>query len=96
MLCIFRACTDEGYEGYDGELIYSLDKGKKRVRPKKDEETDVTYINDRNKVFNRKLVRYFDKYTKECVLFRCRGVRVGLRVGLTGRIRANFERGTAL
>ena len=42
-----------------------MDKGKKRNRPKKDEETDVTYINDRNKVFNRKLVRYFDKYTKE-------------------------------
>lgn len=47
----------------------SMDKGKKRNRPKKDEETDVTYINDRNKVFNKKLVRYFDKYTKECVFF---------------------------
>ena len=46
-------------------LTFSMDKGKKRNRPKKDEETDVTYINDRNKVFNRILVRYFDKYTKE-------------------------------
>ena len=54
----------------------SMDKGKKRNRPKKDEETDVTYINDRNKVFNRKLVRYFDKYTKEYVFLLSDGLSV--------------------
>lgn len=36
-------------------------KRKKRV----EEETEVNYINDRNKVFNKKVARYYDKYTKE-------------------------------
>lgn len=35
-----------------------------RVKPIK-EEDDVTYINDRNAHFNRKISRAFDKYTKE-------------------------------
>jgi hypothetical protein len=30
-----------------------------------DDEGDVTYINDANKVFNKKINRYYDKYTKE-------------------------------
>ncbi|CDZ97174.1 Cyclin D-interacting protein GCIP [Phaffia rhodozyma] len=30
-----------------------------------DEDGDVTYINDANKVFNKKINRYYDKYTKE-------------------------------
>lgn len=32
-----------------------------------DDGEDVTYINDANKVFNRKINRYFDKYTQESV-----------------------------
>jgi hypothetical protein len=32
-----------------------------------DDGGDVTYINDANKVFNRKINRYFDKYTQESV-----------------------------
>ncbi|KAJ9073498.1 Pre-mRNA-splicing factor SYF2 [Entomophthora muscae] len=35
-----------------------------KTRPVK-EEDDVTYINDRNAHFNRKISRAFDKYTKE-------------------------------
>lgn len=45
-------------------LIFSL-AGTGRKRNKQDQDTDVTYINKRNKVFNKKVSRYFDKYTKE-------------------------------
>ena len=41
---------------------------KPKRKKKEDEDGDVTYINDRNKVFNKKIARYFDKYTTECVL----------------------------
>lgn len=34
-----------------------------------DDDGDVTYINDANKVFNKKINRYFDKYTAEYVCF---------------------------
>lgn len=44
----------------------SMDKGKRKK--KVEEDGEVTYINDRNKVFNKKIGRYFDKYTKEWVL----------------------------
>ncbi|OCF59419.1 pre-mRNA-splicing factor SYF2 [Kwoniella mangroviensis CBS 10435] len=37
----------------------------KRKNKKDDEDDEVTYINERNKVFNKKVARYFDKYTKE-------------------------------
>lgn len=30
-----------------------------------EDEGDVTYINDANKVFNKKINRYYDRYTKE-------------------------------
>lgn len=41
----------------------SLKADKKRAR--RDEGGDVTYINEKNKVFNKKINRYFDKYTSE-------------------------------
>ncbi|KAL1411905.1 Pre-mRNA-splicing factor SYF2 [Vanrija albida] len=41
------------------------DIGNKKKRKDDDEGGDVTYINERNKVFNKKIARYFDKYTKE-------------------------------
>ena len=40
--------------------------GKKRQK-EDDESADVTYINKANKHFNKKIARYFDKYTKEWV-----------------------------
>lgn len=43
----------------------SIDKRAKRSRVRNEEDEDVTYINDRNKVFNKKLERYFNKYTNE-------------------------------
>jgi pre-mRNA-splicing factor SYF2 len=39
----------------------------KKRRNRKVEETEVNYINKRNKHFNKKAARYFDKYTTECV-----------------------------
>jgi len=47
------------------KLISSL--GKKKRKAKDDSNEPVTYINERNKVFNKKVARYFDKYTKEYV-----------------------------
>ncbi|WVF66122.1 hypothetical protein IAT40_000861 [Kwoniella sp. CBS 6097] len=41
------------------------DIGKYKKRAKDDDDGEVNYINDRNKVFNKKVARYFDKYTKE-------------------------------
>jgi hypothetical protein len=62
-----------------------------------DDDGDVTYINDANKVFNKKINRYFDKYTAEYVFrivdFQSRNSYSPV---VPCRIRANFERGTAL
>ncbi|KAJ5272780.1 pre-mRNA-splicing factor syf2 [Penicillium angulare] len=38
---------------------------KKRKDRRGDEEADVTYINEKNKQFNQKLARFYNKYTKE-------------------------------
>ena len=38
---------------------------KRRERGKGPEDADVTYINDKNKQFNQKLARFYDKYTVE-------------------------------
>lgn len=50
---------------------YSYDRknktAKKRRTADQDDQGDVTYINQRNKVFNQKINRFFDKYTQECV-----------------------------
>ncbi|KAI0772954.1 SYF2-domain-containing protein [Trametes elegans] len=43
-----------------------VDKKKKFSRKRQNEdEGDVTYINERNRVFNKKIARYYDKYTAE-------------------------------
>ncbi|KAJ5169001.1 Pre-mRNA-splicing factor syf2 [Penicillium canariense] len=38
---------------------------KKRKERRGDEEADVTYINEKNKQFNQKLARFYNKYTTE-------------------------------
>ncbi|KUL85778.1 hypothetical protein ZTR_07354 [Talaromyces verruculosus] len=38
---------------------------KKRRDRRGEEDADVTYINEKNKQFNQKLARFYDKYTKE-------------------------------
>lgn len=44
----------------------SLDKRQKRSRKRADEdEGDITWINEKNRQFNRKLQRYYDDVTRE-------------------------------
>ncbi|KAG8216140.1 SYF2 splicing factor-domain-containing protein [Butyriboletus roseoflavus] len=44
----------------------SIDKKAKFSRKRlNEEEGDITYINERNRVFNKKIARYYDKYTAE-------------------------------
>ncbi|KAI5237955.1 SYF2-domain-containing protein [Aureobasidium subglaciale] len=38
---------------------------KRKERSGKEEDGDVTYINDKNKQFNQKLARFYNKYTSE-------------------------------
>ncbi|KAK9480169.1 Pre-mRNA-splicing factor syf2 [Lipomyces japonicus] len=45
--------------------IRKADQQRMKKRAKNKDEDDVTYINDKNKKFNEKLSRYYDKYTKE-------------------------------
>ncbi|VDB83145.1 unnamed protein product [Peniophora sp. CBMAI 1063] len=46
----------------------NLDADKKRKFSRKranEDEGDITYINERNRIFNKKIARYYDKYTTE-------------------------------
>lgn len=40
-------------------------RAKRRARGQEREDGDVTYINEKNKQFNMKLARFFNKYTSE-------------------------------
>lgn len=40
-------------------------KGKFSRKRLNEDEGDITYINERNRVFNKKIARYYDKYTSE-------------------------------
>lgn len=57
-------------EGID-RLVNDLKKAEEqRLKQRKnrkggDDDPDVTYINDKNKQFNQKLARYYDKYTTD-------------------------------
>jgi len=59
------------------------------------EEDDVTYINDRNKVFNEKIAREFNKVRARSCAARPRP-RLRARAQYTSEIKNNLERGTAL
>lgn len=44
----------------------SIDKRQKRSRKRENEEQgDITWINEKNRMFNRKLARYYDDVTRE-------------------------------
>lgn len=44
----------------------SSEKRSKYSRKRTNEDAgDITYINERNRVFNKKISRYYDKYTEE-------------------------------
>ncbi|WVQ78922.1 hypothetical protein IAT38_001014 [Cryptococcus sp. DSM 104549] len=55
--------SEEAIDRVVGKI--NKDIGKKKREKKEDEDEEVNYINDRNKAFNKKIARYFDKYTKE-------------------------------
>jgi len=57
--------SDDAIDRVVQHINLDIDKRNKRSRVRKEDEGDVTYINDRNKVFNKKLERYFNKYTQE-------------------------------
>lgn len=62
------------------------------ARRKGGDEEDVTYINDKNKQFNQKLARYYNKVGFVALSWFVEMVLTGVQY--TGEIRDSFERGT--
>ncbi|KAJ7614670.1 SYF2 splicing factor-domain-containing protein [Mycena polygramma] len=58
--------TEDAIDRVVGKINKDIDKKSKfsRKRPN-EEEGDITYINEHNRVFNKKIARYYDKYTAE-------------------------------
>lgn len=77
-------------------FFFSLDKRNKRSRKRPNqEEGDITYINERNRVFNKKVCNF------ELTSLYGAGVDFSFKIAryydkYTAEIRASFERGTAL
>jgi len=58
--------SDEAIDRVIGKINEDLDKRRKFSRKRANEDTgDITYINEKNRIFNKKIARYFDKYTAE-------------------------------
>ncbi|KAJ7355811.1 SYF2-domain-containing protein [Mycena albidolilacea] len=58
--------SEDAIDRMVGKINKDIDKKSKfsRKRPNED-EGDITYINEHNRVFNKKIARYYDKYTAE-------------------------------
>jgi pre-mRNA-splicing factor SYF2 len=68
---------------------------KRRDRQKEgDDGSDITYINEKNKQFNMKLARFYDKVRKFSADLQMRYTTNMAQY--TSDIRDSFERGTAL
>ena len=65
---------------------------KRKERMNRDDDGDVTYINDGNKHFNQKLARFYNKVRHE-PLFNLRFANISQ---YTAEIRDSFERGTMI
>lgn len=86
--------TEEQIDKVIHKMNMDADKRNKFSRKRKQENEDVTYINEKNRQFNKKLARYFDKYTSET-----RGEYFHSQSAIILTFPAfsdNFERGTAL
>lgn len=71
-----------------------MDKKKRFSRKRNDDDGDITYINERNRVFNKK-VRVIGLLERSKLIFLC--FKIGRYYDkYTAEIRASFERGTAL
>ncbi|KZT43397.1 SYF2-domain-containing protein, partial [Sistotremastrum suecicum HHB10207 ss-3] len=58
--------SEEAVDRVVSKINGDLDKKNKFSRKRANEdEGDITYINERNRVFNKKIARYYDKYTTE-------------------------------
>jgi len=58
--------SDEAIDRVIGKINQDIDKRRKFSRKRPNEDTgDVTYINEKNRIFNKKIARYYDKYTAE-------------------------------
>ncbi|KAF7439965.1 hypothetical protein PC9H_000302 [Pleurotus ostreatus] len=58
--------TEEAIDRVVGKINRDVDKKSKFSRKRNNEEEgDITYINEHNRVFNKKIARYYDKYTAE-------------------------------
>ncbi|PCH37499.1 SYF2-domain-containing protein [Wolfiporia cocos MD-104 SS10] len=58
--------SEEAIDRVVGKINRDIDKKSKFSRKRhNEEEGDITYINERNRVFNKKIARYYDKYTTE-------------------------------
>ncbi|KAJ7623684.1 SYF2-domain-containing protein [Roridomyces roridus] len=58
--------SEDAIDRVVGKINKDIDKKSKfsRKRPNED-QGDITYINEHNRVFNKKIARYYDKYTAE-------------------------------
>ncbi|KAI9464083.1 mRNA splicing factor SYF2 [Lactarius psammicola] len=58
--------SDEAIDRVIGKINQDIDKRRKFSRKRPNEDSgDVTYINEKNRIFNKKIARYYDKYTAE-------------------------------
>ncbi|TFK53055.1 SYF2-domain-containing protein [Heliocybe sulcata] len=58
--------SEEAIDRVVEKLNRDIDKKRKFSRKRANEdEGDITYINERNRVFNKKIARFYDKYTAE-------------------------------
>ncbi|KAH9929069.1 SYF2-domain-containing protein [Epithele typhae] len=58
--------SEDAIDRVIGKINKDVDKKSKFSRKRHNEdEGDITYINERNRVFNKKIARYYDKYTTE-------------------------------
>jgi len=57
--------TEEAVDRVVGKLNLDIDKRSKRSRVRKEDDGEITYINDKNKAFNQKIGRFYNKYTEE-------------------------------
>ncbi|TRM66906.1 SYF2 splicing factor-domain-containing protein [Schizophyllum amplum] len=58
--------SEEAIDRVVGKVNRDIEKKQKFHRKRiNEEEGDITYINEQNRVFNKKISRYYDKYTAE-------------------------------
>jgi len=58
--------TEDAIDRVVSKINKDIDKKGKFSRKRlNEEEGDITYINEHNRVFNKKIARYYDKYTAE-------------------------------